>query len=92
MEQTESGILVPDGTIEKKVESFSPYETEAFRHAAKIMIRHNMAFLVVCRDCQAAGRPNPMMEVWPDANGRLVAVCECREVTFRERRGKKIGL
>jgi hypothetical protein len=88
MDTTNSGLLVPYGTIDKTREALAPFETAAFKHAAEILLKHHLALIVICRTCAEHGR-NYQMSIAPDATGTLVAECDCRELHFvgRKRRG-----
>lgn len=92
METTKSGLLVPEGTIDKRIDHFEPYETEAFKKGASVLVRHELAFVVICKNCADENR-HYQMNVYPDEHGRLVAECDCRRITFRERRkSRKVGV
>lgn len=84
METTDSGLIVPNGTIKKKVVKWQGWETEKFQHLAEIFQRYGLQLAVVCSDCQEAQRP-PFLSVY--AQGRvLVAECGCTEHRLVRRR------
>lgn len=92
MEQTASGLIVPDGTVEKKKEVFEPYETEAIKKCAEVLMRHDAKIACICGLCQLNKSPNPLFSIEVDEEGRMVLECNCRTIRLKRRRGKKVGV
>lgn len=92
MHETESGLLIPDTAapaIEKADVIWDPWEGEKLQHASEILVRHNLAFIVICKACAEAKR-NFQLSVMPDAEtGRAVGECDCTRHHFKTRKKSK---
>ena len=74
METTDSGLLVPDGTRDKRREVWPADDARLARRAAMLFGRYGLQLAVRCPECKQFAEPQPEY-----ASGDTMLECGCCE-------------
>lgn len=83
MEQTESGLLVPKGVIEKGHEVWDSYEGKHLVTLAELFMRHHLLWNVACAECKQG---TALSRVEGSRDYLLECACKIRRIKMRRKR------
>lgn len=79
MEQTDTGLIVPEGTITQRREVWVRDDVKVMRRAMAIMESFNVESILLCKPCRMAKR-DPRITVTRDPQtNEVVLTCHCAE-------------
>ena len=79
MEKTDSGLLVPEGAIPYKQETWPHTDVKLVERLAKSLddAGRNVQLLFICVDCKKAGKLPICNPAFDQRTGEMILICHC---------------